>query len=102
MLFNVIRCLRYAKSSYSNCTVAFAAINTAFDNFVSAKDNMTRSASSILPFPFALTLAAFIAPVAFAAPVAFVALIIVALFALVVALAALAAALAVAITLTKR
>ncbi|EKD17348.1 hypothetical protein MBM_04209 [Drepanopeziza brunnea f. sp. 'multigermtubi' MB_m1] len=36
---SVIRCLRCAKGSYSNCTAASAAANTAFDNFVSAKDN---------------------------------------------------------------
>ncbi|EKD12117.1 hypothetical protein MBM_09754 [Drepanopeziza brunnea f. sp. 'multigermtubi' MB_m1] len=36
---SVIRYLRCAKSNYSNCTAAFAAANTAFDNFVSAKNN---------------------------------------------------------------
>ncbi|EKD18892.1 hypothetical protein MBM_03134 [Drepanopeziza brunnea f. sp. 'multigermtubi' MB_m1] len=154
---SVIRYLRYAKGSYSNCTAAFAAINTAFNNFLalnaafsksitsspggltskskgfkSSPDSfvgfafalktfnlniafirlnsliaanrglVTRSASSILSFPFALALAAFVAPIASAAPVAPVALIIVASFTLVVALAAFTAALAVAITLAKR
>ncbi|EKD21575.1 hypothetical protein MBM_00688 [Drepanopeziza brunnea f. sp. 'multigermtubi' MB_m1] len=145
----------------NNCTAAFAAANTAFDNFLalnaaflkgaanspsglasgsggfeSSLDSfisfafafktfnlniafiklnslvaanrgpVTRSASSISPFPFAL--AAFIALVASAAlvafviPVALVALVVVASFALIVALAALAAAPAVAITLTER
>ncbi|EKD12345.1 hypothetical protein MBM_09520 [Drepanopeziza brunnea f. sp. 'multigermtubi' MB_m1] len=152
---SVIRCLRYAKSSYSNCTAAFTAANTAFDNFLALntaflrdtinsasglanrnksfkssldsfasfafafktfnlniafirlnsliatnRSPMTRSASSISPFPaLALALAAFIALVALAALVAF---IIVAFLALVVTLAALAAALAVAITLAER
>ncbi|EKD17835.1 hypothetical protein MBM_03607 [Drepanopeziza brunnea f. sp. 'multigermtubi' MB_m1] len=112
----------------NNCTVAFAVANTAFDNFLAlnaaflrsaasspsdlaSRTNcspMTRSASSILPFPFALALAAFIAFVALAALVAFavivasVVLIIVASFALVVALTAFAAALAVAMTLAER
>ncbi|EKD21601.1 hypothetical protein MBM_00714 [Drepanopeziza brunnea f. sp. 'multigermtubi' MB_m1] len=170
---SVIRCLRCAKGSYSNCTAAFAAINTAFDNFVSAKDSgaiqrvrrdaallrgaangpgglasgsrgfrsnpgsfagfalafktfnlnvafvrlnglvaanrspVTRSASSILPFPaFALAalvaFVAFVALVALAALVVLVALIVVAPFALVVAPAALAAAPAVAMTLAER
>ncbi|EKD20328.1 hypothetical protein MBM_01010 [Drepanopeziza brunnea f. sp. 'multigermtubi' MB_m1] len=70
------------------------------------RDPMTRNASSILPFPFALAafiaLVAFVASVAFAASVAFVALIIVASFALIVTLAALAAAPAVAMTLAER
>ncbi|EKD16799.1 hypothetical protein MBM_05268 [Drepanopeziza brunnea f. sp. 'multigermtubi' MB_m1] len=146
---SVIRCLRYAKSSYSNCTAAFAVINTAFDNFlaldaaflrgaassssglankskgfksslgsfasfafafktfnlniafvklnsliIANRNPMTRSASSILSFPFALA-----ALIAF---VAFVALIVVALFALIVALAAFATALAVVITFAER
>ncbi|EKD13661.1 hypothetical protein MBM_08379 [Drepanopeziza brunnea f. sp. 'multigermtubi' MB_m1] len=116
---SVIRCLRYAKSSYSNCTAAFAVINTAFDNFLALdaaffkrclanRSPMTRSASSISPFPLALAIVAFVTSVAFAAFVAFaaivasVALIIVAPFALIVALAAFAAAPAVAITLTER
>ncbi|EKD18871.1 hypothetical protein MBM_03113 [Drepanopeziza brunnea f. sp. 'multigermtubi' MB_m1] len=158
---NVIRYLRCIKSSYSNCTAAFAAANTAFDNFlalnaafsrgaasspgnlanksesfksslgsligfalalktfnlniafirlnsfvITNRGPMTRSASSISPFPLALAafiaLVAFAAFVALAAFVAFVALIIVAPFALIVALAALAAAPAVAITLAER
>ncbi|EKD16798.1 hypothetical protein MBM_05267 [Drepanopeziza brunnea f. sp. 'multigermtubi' MB_m1] len=132
---SVIRYLRCAKGSYSNCTVAFAAINTAFDNFLALnaaflkgvasspsglasrngsfkttnRDPMTRSASSISPFPLApaalvapVAFAAPVAPVAPAAPVAPVALIIVALFALVIAPAAFAAAPVVAMTLAER
>ncbi|EKD17477.1 hypothetical protein MBM_04338 [Drepanopeziza brunnea f. sp. 'multigermtubi' MB_m1] len=148
---SVIRYLRCTKGSYSNCTAAFAVINTAFDNFlalniaflrsaangpgglanrskgfksslgsfisfalalktfnlnvafiklnslvVANRNPMTRSASSILPFPLAL------APAALVAPVAPVALIVVAPFALIVALAAPAAAPAVIITLAER
>ncbi|EKD20329.1 hypothetical protein MBM_01011 [Drepanopeziza brunnea f. sp. 'multigermtubi' MB_m1] len=71
------------------------------NGFIAAnRGPMTRSASSILPFPLAL--AVLIALVVFAAPVALVALIIVALFALVIALAVLAAALAVIITFAER
>ncbi|EKD13315.1 hypothetical protein MBM_08398 [Drepanopeziza brunnea f. sp. 'multigermtubi' MB_m1] len=151
LMLTIVKALR----CINNCTAAFAAANTAFENFLALdaafsrgvasspsglaskgfKSNLssfasfafafktfnlniafirlnglvaanrspvTRSASSILPFPFALALAAFVAFVAFAAFVAFVVFIIVALFALVIALAALAAALAVVITPAKR
>ncbi|EKD15701.1 hypothetical protein MBM_06329 [Drepanopeziza brunnea f. sp. 'multigermtubi' MB_m1] len=116
---SVIRCFRCTKSSYSNCTAAFAVANTAFDNFLALnaafskgvasnasgltsrtnRNPVIRSASSILLFPLALALAAFVIPVAFAALVAF---IIVAFLALVITLAAFAAALAVVITLAER
>ncbi|EKD13660.1 hypothetical protein MBM_08378 [Drepanopeziza brunnea f. sp. 'multigermtubi' MB_m1] len=43
---SVIRCLRCAKSSYSNCTAAFAAANTAFDNFLALDAALLRSAAS--------------------------------------------------------
>ncbi|EKD20765.1 hypothetical protein MBM_01447 [Drepanopeziza brunnea f. sp. 'multigermtubi' MB_m1] len=135
---SVIRYLRCIKGSYSNCIATFAAANTAFDNFlaldaalsrgaasspsglasktfvrlnsliITNRGPVTRNASSISLFPFALALAALIAPVALAdpvalaAPVALVAFIIVAFFTLIVALTALAAALAVVITLAKR
>ncbi|EKD12730.1 hypothetical protein MBM_08959 [Drepanopeziza brunnea f. sp. 'multigermtubi' MB_m1] len=82
---------------------------TSLNSLIAAnRGPMTRSALSILSFPFALALAAFVAfvasatLVAFVITVAFVALIIVALFTLIVALAVLAAALAVIITFAKR
>ncbi|EKD12518.1 hypothetical protein MBM_09274 [Drepanopeziza brunnea f. sp. 'multigermtubi' MB_m1] len=110
---SVIRCLRYAKGSYSNCTVAFAAANTAFDNFslrnairqqFALDAALLKGAANSLSglaneTALALALAAFIAFVALAA---FVALIIVAFFTLVITLTALAAALAIAITLAER
>ncbi|EKD14758.1 hypothetical protein MBM_06969 [Drepanopeziza brunnea f. sp. 'multigermtubi' MB_m1] len=95
---SVIRYLRYIKSSYSNCTVAFAAANTAFDNFVNAKDNTALA----LALTALIAFVAFVIFVALAATVASVALIIVAFFTLIVALAAFAAAPAVAITFAKR
>ncbi|EKD19951.1 hypothetical protein MBM_01903 [Drepanopeziza brunnea f. sp. 'multigermtubi' MB_m1] len=107
---SVIRCLRYAKGSYNNCTVAFAAANTAFDNFLALNAALSRSAASspgglasrTLALAALVAFVAFVALVALAAFVASVALIIVALFALVVALTAFATALAVIITFAKR
>ncbi|EKD17711.1 hypothetical protein MBM_04080 [Drepanopeziza brunnea f. sp. 'multigermtubi' MB_m1] len=83
-----------------NLNIAFIKLN----GLVAAnRSPMTRSASSISPFPaLALISAAFVVLVAFAVLVAFVALIIVAFFALVVALAAFAAAPAVVMTFTER
>ncbi|EKD21604.1 hypothetical protein MBM_00717 [Drepanopeziza brunnea f. sp. 'multigermtubi' MB_m1] len=43
---SVIRYFRCAKSSYSNCTAAFAAANTAFDNFLALNAAFLRSAAS--------------------------------------------------------
>ncbi|EKD15126.1 hypothetical protein MBM_06887 [Drepanopeziza brunnea f. sp. 'multigermtubi' MB_m1] len=79
-----------------NLNIAFIRLNSLM---VANRSPVTRSASSILPFPFALALAAFVALVALAA---LVVLIIVAFFALIIALAAFAAALAVVITLAER
>ncbi|EKD15131.1 hypothetical protein MBM_06892 [Drepanopeziza brunnea f. sp. 'multigermtubi' MB_m1] len=86
-----------------NLNIAFIKLNS----LVAANRNpVTRSASSISLFPFALAVliafVAFAALVALAALVAPVAFIVVAPFTLIVALAAFAAAPAVIITLTKR
>ncbi|EKD13318.1 hypothetical protein MBM_08401 [Drepanopeziza brunnea f. sp. 'multigermtubi' MB_m1] len=43
---SVIRYFRYVKSSYSNCTAAFAAANTAFDNFLALNAAFLKSAAS--------------------------------------------------------
>ncbi|EKD15125.1 hypothetical protein MBM_06886 [Drepanopeziza brunnea f. sp. 'multigermtubi' MB_m1] len=43
---SVIRYLRYAKSSYSNCTAAFAAVNTAFDNFLALDAALLKGAAN--------------------------------------------------------
>ncbi|EKD20265.1 hypothetical protein MBM_02217 [Drepanopeziza brunnea f. sp. 'multigermtubi' MB_m1] len=83
-----------------NLNIAFVKLN----NLIAANRNpVTRSASSILPFPaFALALAALVTPVASVALVASVVLIIVAPLALAITLAAFAATPAVAITLAER
>ncbi|EKD18882.1 hypothetical protein MBM_03124 [Drepanopeziza brunnea f. sp. 'multigermtubi' MB_m1] len=43
---SVIRCLRCIKSSYSNCTAAFAAANTAFNNFLALDAAFSRSTAN--------------------------------------------------------
>ncbi|EKD20773.1 hypothetical protein MBM_01455 [Drepanopeziza brunnea f. sp. 'multigermtubi' MB_m1] len=118
--------------NYNNCTAAFAAANTAFENFLALnaaflrgvanspggfanrtfvrlnslitanRSPVIRNVSSISLSPLALALAAFIALVAFAALVVPVAFIVVAFFALIITLTAFAAALAVVITFAKR